>query len=400
MTTLSGMARRLLDSGWLRTLPPLRAPRLYLAGRRAGPDPQAGWLRVGLLALLLAAVVPSSGQQPRVAPTRSGILGLPYPSGPRIRLEVLGRTRWLPLGATLQDVVSEFDLHPPAGSLLALDGSELRAGVYPGQVLLDGHAASPSAPLEAGARITLRSGRSRMEPVRRQALEFGPDGPHDPQLSLATGAGRQFLISGALSHRARMSVFEPSGPQQVPSAVALTFDDGPWPDTTAKILGILRQERVPATFFLVGQQVRRHPELLAQEVEAGVTIGTHSFSHPQPFGQLSDATIRDEVDKGLAALADNGVRTALFRPPGGAISPVVLSSARRAGLRTVLWTVDPHDWRRGTSAEQIVRQVLAEAKPGSIVLLHDGGGDRSATVAALPQIIKGLKQRKLGFATL
>jgi peptidoglycan-N-acetylglucosamine deacetylase len=400
MTAVANLTRRLLDPGWLRRSQAGRAQRLAPPGRHARPDSQATWLRLGLLTLLLAMVVPGGGLPPRSAPAGRGALGLPDPGGPRIRLEVLGQQRWLPLGVTLQEVVSAFHLQPPAGNLLALDGSQLRGGVYPGQVLLDGRAVAPSTPLGAGARITLRAGRNRTEPVRRQVLEFGADGPHDPQLSLATGAGRQVLISGALSHKARMSMFEPSGPQQVPDAVALTFDDGPWPDSTPKVLAILRQERVPATFFLVGRQVRRHPELLAQEVAAGVTFGSHSFSHPQPFGQLSDAAIGEEIDQGLAALADNGVRTSLFRPPGGAIAPAVLSTAKRDGLRTVLWTVDPQDWRPGATTEQIVRRVLSQTGPGSIVLLHDGGGDRSATVAALPQIIKGLKQRKLAFATL
>jgi peptidoglycan/xylan/chitin deacetylase (PgdA/CDA1 family) len=365
--------------------------------------PDGGWLRLGLLAIVLAAILPGSGLVP--APPRPSIaghagLGLPDPSAPRIRLRVTGRSYWVPLGATLDEVVRDLDLRPPAGSLLAMDGSTLQQGAYPGGVLLDGHASSGSTPLEAGARITLRPGRSRVEPLARMVLEFPQDGPHDPQLSLATGAGRQVLTSGVLSHKARLSAFLPAGPQRVPNAVALTFDDGPWPDSTAQILAILERERVHATFFLVGQQVRRHPELLRQEVDAGMTIGTHSFSHPQPFGDLPDAAVRQEIDGGLAALADNGVRTRLFRPPGGAIPPDVLAAARHKGLRTVLWTVDPTDWRRGTTPGQIVQRVLAAARPGSIVLLHDGGGDRSATVAALPRIIKGLKQRKLDLVTL
>jgi peptidoglycan-N-acetylglucosamine deacetylase len=361
-----------------------------------------GWLRLGLLALVLAAVVPGSSLPPSIVgvPAHNARLALPFASGPRIRLEVLGRSRWVPLGVTLDDVVREYHLTPPAGSLLALDGSELRHGVYPGQVLLDGHPAGRSASLRAGARITLRAGRSRQEPVHRQVLQFAADGPHDPQLSLSTGAGTQSLVSGALSHRGRLEAFRPDGPQTTPNMVALTFDDGPWPDTTSKVLQILQQERVPATFFLVGQQVRRHPELLAEEVGAGVTIGTHSFSHPQPFDNLGDDAIGEEIDQGLAALTDNGVRTGLFRPPGGAVSPAVLKAAGDRGLRTVLWTVDPRDWQRGTSTDQIVRRVLGQAAPGAIVLLHDGGGDRSATVAALPLIIAGLRDRGLGFTSL
>jgi peptidoglycan/xylan/chitin deacetylase (PgdA/CDA1 family) len=375
--------------------------RSAMVGRRLLLDPHRSWVRLGLLALVLATVLPGSGLPPRL-PTFAGhgVLGLPDPSGPQIRIDVLGQARWLPLGATLAEAVREFHLRPRGGSLLAIDGTVVSGGIYPGRVLLDGQPAPGSTPLWAGAALTLRPGRSRVEPVERQVLEFPPEGPHDPQFSLATGAGRQVLSSGALSHRTRLSVFEPSGPQHTPEVVALTFDDGPWPDSTTKILGILRQEHVPATFFLVGQQVRRHPDLLRQEVEAGVALGTHSFSHPQPFGQLSDDRIDQEIDDGLAALADSGVHTRLFRPPGGDIAPAVLASAKRRGLRTVLWTVDPSDWRRGTSPDQIVERVLSGTKPGSIVLLHDGGGDRSATVAALPRIIKGLKQRRLAFTTL
>jgi peptidoglycan-N-acetylglucosamine deacetylase len=85
-----------------------------------------------------------------------------------------------------------------------------------------------------------------------------------------------------------------------------------------------------------------------------------------------------------------------FRPPGGAASPAVVAAAQQVGDRTVLWSVDPADWQPGVTADQLVQRVLAAARPGAIVLLHDGGGSRSATVAALPAIIDGL--RRLGLA--
>jgi peptidoglycan/xylan/chitin deacetylase (PgdA/CDA1 family) len=356
------------------------------------------WLRRGALLLVLAAVV--AGSAPDTLPVRAGFGGVPPAAAPRIRLEVDGRVRWVPLGWTLSDAIHRFRLHAPAGNLTAVDGQVLRHGAFPGQVLLNGEAAPQGAILEAGATISLHPGRSRMEPLERMVLHYGPGEIHDPEFSLETGAGRETITAGAISHRGVSMVFQPAAPVRVPNAVALTFDDGPWEGSTRKVLDVLAKERVKATFFLVGRQARRFPDLVREEVEAGMTIGSHSFNHPQPFGSLPRATIDREIDQGLETLSDLGVRTKLFRPPGGAMPPPVVSAARAKGLRTVIWTVDPSDWRRGTTPDQIADRVLAQAKPGSIVLLHDGGGDRSATVDALPRIIDGLKKRKLSFTTL
>ena len=176
--------------------------------------------------------------------------------------------------------------------------------------------------------------------------------------------------------------------------MALTFDDGPWPHTTAQILAILTQRQAPATFFVVGRQVQRYPDLVRRELAAGMAIGSHSWNHPQPFDRLPAARIRDEITHGRRVLAPLGVRPVGFRPPGGAASTTVLAAAQGLGERTVLWSVDPADWQPSVSSDQLVWRVLAGVRPGAIVLLHDGGGSRSATVAALPAIIDGL--RRLG----
>jgi peptidoglycan/xylan/chitin deacetylase (PgdA/CDA1 family) len=356
------------------------------------------WLRRGALLLVLAAVV--AGSSPRTLPDRFQAQGLAIASGPKIELEVAGRPRWVPLGWRLSDAIRQFKLRAPAGNLMAVDGAVLRHGAFPGQVLLNGKAIPHGTRLEAGATISTRPGPERVEPLDRLELDFNATERHDPEFSLETGPGHQVLTSGAISRRAVSRVFEPSAPPEDPKAVALTFDDGPWPDNTAKVLDVLAKAHVKATFFLVGAQVRRHPEIVGDELRAGMTLGSHSFSHPQPFGALSSDAIGREIDGGVAALADLGVKTALFRPPGGAIPPAVVSAARGKGLHTVVWTVDPDDWKRGATPDQITKRVLAEAKPGAIVLLHDGGGDRSATIEALPRIIDGLKKRKLSFVTL
>jgi peptidoglycan-N-acetylglucosamine deacetylase len=367
-------------------------------GRLAPQSEPATWLRRGALLLMLAAIL--AGSAPGALPVRPGFAALPPAAAPRIRLEVDGRVRWVPLGWTLSDAIDRFGLQAPAGDLTAVNGKVLRRGAFPGQVLLNGAAAPQGAMLEAGATISLQPGRTRMEPLERMVLNFGPGEFHDPQFSLETGAGREIISAGAISHRGVNVVFQPAAPVRMPNAVALTFDDGPWEGSTRKVLAVLAKEHVKATFFLVGRQVRRFPGLVRDEVDAGMTIGTHSFSHPQPFGLLPRPIIDREVDQGLQTLSDLGVHTKLFRPPGGSMTPPVVAAARAKGLRTVIWTVDPQDWRRGTTPDQIADRVLAQVRPGSIVLFHDGGGDRSATVEALPRIIDGLKKRKLAFTTL
>ncbi|HEV8650363.1 MAG TPA: polysaccharide deacetylase family protein [Actinomycetes bacterium] len=375
------------------------------------PDwPLVHRVRPALLVLLAAALLAGSGAAEPSPPGRSGpATTLPAPPltvssthGPLpIAVSVLGRRRLLPAGTTLAGCVAQLGLRPPAGSLLAVDRTVLRPAVYPGRVLLNGRPAPAATPLERDDRVTLLAGRDRVEPVRRTLLPpVGPDQPRNPQGTLVTGPGHEVLTSGSISGRLAGAVFVPSGPRHVPRAVALTFDDGPWPDSTAKVLAILRQAHAPATFFVVGRQVLRHPELVRQEVRAGMTVGTHSFSHPQGFAALPPDRMRAEIGQGAATLAGLGMHPSLFRPPGGGWSPTVLAAASRERLRTVLWSVDPADWQPGTTAAQITSRVLGAARPGAIVLLHDGGGDRSATVAALPQIITGLRQRRLALTTL
>ena len=97
---------------------------------------------------------------------------------------------------------------------------------------------------------------------------------------------------------------------------------------------------------------------------------------------------------------DRGAQPRLFRPPGGSTSPRLVAAAAALDQRVVLWSVDPADWRRGNPAKEIVKRVLAAVRPGSIVILHDGGGDRSATLAALPAIVRGIRRRGLQLVAL
>lgn len=307
---------------------------------------------------------------------------------------VEGRSRSVPPGLTVGQALERLELRAMAGDLLAVDHSVLRKAAYPPTVLINGHPAPATQRLHRGDRVTVSRGRSRIEPVTRVTRLLGAGRPGDPIRSLPTGPARAILDRGQHSGRMMPVAFHPAAGSQGPLPVALTFDDGPWPNSTAQILTILIQHQAQATFFVVGRQVQRYPELVRQELAAGMAVGSHSWSHPQPFDRLPAARIRDEITHGRRALTPLGVRPVGFRPPAGAASAIVLATAQRLGERTVLWSVDPADWQPGLTADQLIWRVLAAARPGAIVLLHDGGGDRSATVAALPAIIDGL--RRLG----
>ena len=181
--------------------------------------------------------------------------------------------------------------------------------------------------------------------------------------------------------------------------VALTFDDGPHATYTPQVLHILRMYHVEATFFCIGNQVQKHADIVQQTFQDGNVIGNHTWSHPN-LTRLSSKAIRQQLRAtSIAIRRATGERPTLFRPPYGATNAKVRRIAAQLGMIQFLWTIDTRDWRRpGVAA--IVNTVLSRAKDRSIILMHDGGGDRSQTVQALPQIIRGLRQRGFTFVPL
>jgi peptidoglycan/xylan/chitin deacetylase (PgdA/CDA1 family) len=185
-------------------------------------------------------------------------------------------------------------------------------------------------------------------------------------------------------------------------SVALTFDDGPGPDTEP-MLDTLDACGVRAAFFMVGQQVQRHPHIARQVVARGHVIGNHSYSHPIYLYRSRRETY-EQLARAQDVIADvTGVRPTLSRPPCGVRTRAYFDAAHILGLRTVQWTVAALDWKRRT-AESIAQRVVEHAAPGAIILLHDGDSagkhDRQATVAAIPGIVEGLRRRGLRVTTL
>ncbi|WP_426511609.1 polysaccharide deacetylase family protein [Dactylosporangium sp. McL0621] len=181
-------------------------------------------------------------------------------------------------------------------------------------------------------------------------------------------------------------------------AVALTVDDGPHPEWTPPLLDLLARHDIRATFFLIGDRVREHPDLARRIAGAGHLLGNHSMTHPHPFAALGTAALEAEVGGTQEAIQEaTGVRPEVFRAPSGNWSPAVLRAAARHGLTPVDWAVNPSDWRRPGTGH--IARVLSRTRPGRIMLCHDGGGDRSQTVAALAQALPRLLARGLTFAT-
>lgn len=207
--------------------------------------------------------------------------------------------------------------------------------------------------------------------------------------------GLVLIVSAALVLGAWVST--PASAAGNAPTVALTFDDGPGP-TTNGVLDVLAREGVRATFFDVGVHVAADPGTVRRELADGHDVGNHSWSHAA-LTALPDQAIAGEIDRTQDALVAAGApRPNCFRPPYGLIDGRVGAAAARAGTTPVLWTVDPKDWSR-PGAAAIAARVLGSVAPGGVVLLHDGGGDRSQTLQALPVIIDGLKQRGYRFVS-
>jgi peptidoglycan/xylan/chitin deacetylase (PgdA/CDA1 family) len=173
--------------------------------------------------------------------------------------------------------------------------------------------------------------------------------------------------------------------------VALTFDDGPTP-FTLQILDILKARKVKASFFMVGDNIKRHPEIAKAVVEGGFELGNHTMHHFLP-SRLTDAALRDDVE-GTSALiaAMTGKPPAMFRSPYGSRSKRYLSEAARGNMDVVFWNVDPHDWKH-SSPESMAAEIAVALKPGAVILLHDGGGNRARTVQALPLVLDEIERR-------
>lgn len=218
-----------------------------------------------------------------------------------------------------------------------------------------------------------------------------------PAIAPGGAAGRRARARDRRERRAieRVLAFTPFIARGTPKRreVALTFDDGPGA-YTRQIVRILRRAHAKATFFVVGEQVADFAGAMLAARRAGFEIGDHTQTHPR-MSDLRFAQQYREIADQQQVVRGAGVRQArLFRPPYGVYDRRTLSILRGKSMLMVLWSTDPADYGR-PGVDAIVRKALRGTRPGAIILMHDGGGDRSQTVRALPRILRGLRKRRL-----
>lgn len=187
-------------------------------------------------------------------------------------------------------------------------------------------------------------------------------------------------------------------------AVALTFDDGPYSPYTEELLDILKEYQVPATFFVVGQNAEKYPEVVRRIVNEGHQLGNHTYHHVDLL-KIDQKTIAEEIDRTNQVIKNiTGIAPHIVRPPHGFRDPIVMEIMKERGLKVVEWSIMSRDWTN-PGAEVIVDRTVSKVKNGSIILLHDGDGiaskaSRQQSVEAARRIIQTLSAQGYTFVTV
>jgi peptidoglycan-N-acetylglucosamine deacetylase len=188
-------------------------------------------------------------------------------------------------------------------------------------------------------------------------------------------------------------------------SIALTFDDGPNPPYTGEILDVLTAKGAKATFFAEGEAAEAHPDMARDELARGMAVGSHSYGHSADLPQMSHAAFAADLVRAENALSDvTGVKPVLYRSPFGHTSDTMLEEEHKRGYTSIGWDIDSQDWT-DAGVDRVVSNVLDQAHPGAIVLMHDGGlsggnPDRGTTLAALPRVIDGLRGQGYSLVTV
>lgn len=361
------------------------------------PPHSAVWSMM-LAALLLAAA----------------LVGVGMGFAPDINVTVDGVRFTVPSGTNVAELAEKGQLRAKPGALLAVDGSVIQpAGGQPATVSRNGVLVGSDQRLFDGDVVVGTDGTDTVEPTdaTKEPIQFetriegtgpvmrlaqpGSVGVREVQTGRVSGK----VSDGKVLLPASDMVIRRTSPRPSEKLIALTFDDGPWPGQTNKILDILKHEGVHATFFMQGGRVKKSPGLAKRVADEGHLIGNHTLSHKLLTKEKPKEVRRQIVGGAKVIRSASGVQPVWFRPPYGAINSDVWKQTRKLRLKVALWDVDTRDWSR-PGTKKIIRTAEKNAKSGSIILMHDGGVDRRQTIAALPKIIRDLKAKGYVFVTL
>lgn len=254
--------------------------------------------------------------------------------------------------------------------------------------------------------VFLLSGETFAGAASDAGADAGPDGRSAIEAASAAasatgGHTRPRGLDWSEMQRRYRGAFVLSAPRKT-RKVALTFDDVPDPRYTPLVLDALKRERVRATFFVVGSRARKHPAIVRRIRREGHAIGNHSYNHPN-FSNMSLSEVKNQIGRTERALQETaGIMPRLIRPPYGEIKPSQLEWAQANGYTVVNWDVDSSDWRQ-LSSRLVFANVTRSVRPGSIILLHAGGGEGQnlyGTVQSLPKLIGWLRSHDFEPVTL
>jgi peptidoglycan/xylan/chitin deacetylase (PgdA/CDA1 family) len=328
-----------------------------------------------------------------------------------ITLDLNNQKKYTIAGISVERFLQENGFILQRGDLIDIEGKLLKKGDggLP-TVFINKKSFLSNAKLKSQDRIVFISAKNIQEKIIKKRLPVAYSTIHDgkgPFITILQGKdGVQEVSEGTLSHKlvAKKILTQPvprvykrslfSGNSKV---VALTFDDGPG-KYTWEILKILTEEKIPATFFVIGQQVKKWPAMMRLIVRYKYAIGNHSYTHKN-LSELKFAQAKEEIEKTNLEIQNAGGKALWARPPGGRFNDNFLEIYNYLGMKTALWTIDTRDWTKPGPAT-IANRVIGSVHPGAVILLHDGGGNRRQTVMSLKIIIKELFKRGYGFVNL
>ena len=264
-----------------------------------------------------------------------------------------------------------------------------------------------SASLSAGTMMLIKSSSSEAEStkninVNNLPVKVGTQQQIEELKATMLNSWQQLVqikgFSYAVPLRFQGAIVDAAKLTPEQKVIALTFDDGPWPESTAQVLDILKKNQIKGTFFLIGQNVKNNPGLVKREIAEGHVIGNHTWHHWYQFLN-PQAAAYEIVHTADLIYQVTGIKTNLFRPPGGIMHNGVADYARNSKYAIILWSSDSVDYSR-PAVPKLINNVFRKAKPGGIVLMHDGGGNRSKTVQALPEIIANFRKQGYSFVTI